>query len=151
LVKLVDITVDNFMEARRLKVKDHQRAFVDSASGILSRGYAYKDHRPQVFMIQKDQTPVGLCFVKDLDEEPACYDLQEFMIDGNHQGRGYGLQALKLVIDHLGLEKKYDRIDLCVSRQAQDAIGLYEKAGFKDNGYVDPDMPDFMNMTYTFE
>ena len=36
-----------------------------------------------------DGTAVGLALVRDLDGEPACYDLQQFMIDRRFQGRGY--------------------------------------------------------------
>ena len=30
------------------------------------------------------------------------------------------------------------------------AIGVFEKAGFTDTGYVDEDAPDCLNLVYTF-
>ena len=84
--------------------------------------------------------------VKDMDEEPACYDLQQFMIDGRFQGRGYGAAALGLLLELLRQEKKYDDVEVCVHRENAAALALFTGAGFVDTGYVDPDAPDCLNL-----
>lgn len=48
---------------------------------------------------------VGVALVRDLDEEPACYDLQQFMIDQHYQNKGYGAEALKLILEMLEAEE----------------------------------------------
>ena len=88
MIRLVDISEDNFFAFRALEVAEEQRGFLDSAVGILARGYAYRACRGRVFGVAEDRTAVGLALVRDLDEEPACYDLQQFMIDRRFQGRG---------------------------------------------------------------
>ena len=95
MIRLVDISEDNFFAFRALEVAEEQRGFLDSAVGILARGYAYRACRGRVFGVAEDRTAVGLALVRDLDEEPACYDLQQFMIDRRFQGRGYGTEALR--------------------------------------------------------
>ena len=88
--------------------------------------------------------------MRDLDEEPACYDLQQFMIDRRFQGRGYGTEALRLILSALEAERKYGCVEVCVKRRDTAALRLYEKLGFVDSGYVDPDAPDSLNFLYVF-
>ena len=93
MIHLEDITEANFTEALRLEVGEDQRRFVAPAAGILARGYVYRSNRARVYAIMAEDVMVGLALVRDLDEPPACYDLQQFMIDRRHQGRGCGGEA----------------------------------------------------------
>ncbi len=150
MLKLIEVNEANFLEAARLRVREEQRGFVDSALGILARGYAYRACRARVLGIEVDGTLVGLALVKDLDEEPACYDLQQFLIDEGWQGRGCGTQALKLILAELEKERKYPCVEVCVKKKNAAALHLFEKLGFADTGYVDPDVPDAVNLMYHF-
>ena len=146
MLKLIEVNEDNWLDFARLSVREEQRGYVDSALGILARGYAYRACRARVLGIEGEGRAVGLALVKDLDEEPACYDLQQFMIDGRFQGRGFGSAALALVLDELRREGRYDHVEVCVKKEDAAAIRLYEKHGFADSGYVDEDLPDSLNM-----
>lgn len=150
MVTLTEIGEDNFLQARALRVGDGQAAFLDSALGILARGYVYRKDRARVFGLAAEGELVGLALVKDLDEEPACYDLQQFMIDRRFQGRGYGSEALRLILDGLAAERKYDCVEVCVKKADAAALHLYEKLGFTDTGYIDEDAPDSLNLVFSF-
>ena len=150
MLKLTEINEDNWLAFRSLSVVDDQRGFLDSAVGILARGYAYRACRARVLGIAEDGAAVGLALVRDLDEEPACYDLQQFMIDRRFQGRGYGTEALRLILSGLERERKYGCVEVCVRRDDAAALRLYEKLGFVDTGYIDDDAPDCLNLMYTF-
>ena len=150
MLKLVGINENNWLEARALSVREGQVGFLDSALGIIARGYVYRDARARVIGIEHDGTLVGLALVKDLDEEPACYDLQQFMIDSRWQGRGFGTEALGLILAELATERKYDCVEVCVKRDDTAALRVYEKAGLVDTGYVDEDAPDCLNLRYCF-
>ena len=108
----------------------------------------YRTQRARVLAVLAGGEPVGLLLVKDMDEEPACYDLQQFMIDRRFQGRGYGAAALGLLLDRLRQETKYADVEVCVHRENDAALALFEGAGFVDTGYVDPDVPDCLNLMY---
>lgn len=149
MIKLIEVNEDNWMAFAALRVREEQQGFLDSALGILARGYAYRERRARVFGIAEGEKAVGLALVKDLDEEPACYDLQQFMIDERHQGRGCGTEALRLILAELEGERKYPCAEVCVKRENA-ALRLFEKAGFRDTGYVDPDVPDAVNLMYHF-
>ncbi|MBQ6865324.1 MAG: GNAT family N-acetyltransferase [Clostridia bacterium] len=146
MIRLVEIDERNFFRVRQLKVGEDQQRFLDSPLGILARGYVYRAQRARVLAAEKDGEIVGLMLVKDMDEEPACYDLQQFMIDGRFQGRGYGAAALGLLLELLRQEKKYDDAEVCVHRENAAALALFTGAGFLDTGYVDPDAPDCLNL-----
>ena len=146
MIRLVEIDENNFGALRRLDVAPEQRRFLDSPLGILARGYAYRAQRARVLAVLAEGEPVGLLLVKDMDEEPACYDLQQFMIDGRFQGRGYGAAALGLLLEQLRQERKYADAEVCVHRENAAALALFRGAGFVDTGYVDPDVPDCLNL-----
>ena len=146
MIRLVEIDERNFFRVRQLKVGEDQQRFLDSPLGILARGYVYRAQRARVLAAENDGEIVGLMLVKDMDEEPACYDLQQFMIDGRFQGRGYGAAALGLLLELLRQEKKYDDVEVCVHRENAAALALFTGAGFVDTGYVDPDAPDCLNL-----
>ncbi len=149
-MKLIEVNEDNWMAVAALRIREEQRGFVDSALGILARGYAYRACRARVIGLAEGETIVGAALVKDLDEEPACYDLQQFLIDEGWQGRGCGTQALKLILAELEKERKYPCVEVCVKKKNAAALRLFEKLGFADTGYVDPDVPDAVNLMYHF-
>ena len=88
MIRLAEVTEENWMEVASLKVKDCQKGFLAPALGILARGYVYRDSNAKVFVIKNDDTTVGVAMVRDFTDEPLGYDLQQFMIDERYQGRG---------------------------------------------------------------
>lgn len=150
MIHLVDITEDNWLEAARLSVQEDQKGFLASPMGILARGYVYRDCRARVWGIAADNRLVGLALVRDMDEEPATYELQQFMIDQRYQGRGYGTAALNLILALLRAEGQYGCVEVCVHKTDLPALHLYEKAGFRDTGYIDDRIPDCLNLMHHF-
>ena len=151
MIRLTDIHEGNFFAARALSVAPEQRGFLDTAEGILARGYLYRRENARVWAVEEDGAVIGLALVKDMDEEPACYDLQQFMLDARYQGRGFGSEALRLILARLQAEGKYGSVEVCVHRNDLPALRLYERAGFADTGYIDPDAPDCLNLMYSFD
>ncbi|MBQ6603076.1 MAG: GNAT family N-acetyltransferase [Eubacterium sp.] len=146
MIRLADVTEDNWFEAATLSVKESQKGFLAPAIGILARGYVYRNCNAKIFVIENDEAIVGLALVREFTEEPLGYDLQQFMIDRQYQGRGYGSEALGLILDELKKEAHFDHVEVCVKKEDAEAIHLYEKCGFADSGYIDEDAPDSVNM-----
>ncbi len=146
MIKLTEITEDNWLEAAGLTVSDEQKDFVAPAVGIIARGYVYRDCNAKVFVIEDDNTVVGIALVREFTDEPLGYDLQQFMIDERFQGRGFGDDALDLILDELKKEGHYDHVEVCVKKDDAATIHLYEKHGFTDSGYIDEEVPDAINM-----
>ena len=150
MLKLIEVTEENWLDLRRLSVSETQKGFLDSALGILARGYVYRHDRARVIGIADDDTTIGVALVRDLDDEPACYDLQQFMIDYRFQGKGCGTAALRKLLSELEKERKYDCVEVCVKKNAAAALRAYEKVGFVDTGYIDEEAPDCLNLMYHF-
>lgn len=146
MLKLVEITEENWMAAAALTVRDDQKSYLAPAVGILARGYVYRNCGGRVYAFDADGTIVGLALVREFTDEPLGYDLQQFMIDERYQGKGYGFAALALILEELKKEGHYDHVEICVKKSNTQAIRLYEKSGFIDSGYVDEDLPDSLNM-----
>ena len=151
-MKLISVTEDNWMDVASLSVKEEQKGYVAPAIGILARGYVYRDCNVKIYAFEKDGIIVGTALVREFTDEPLGYDLQQFMVDEQYQRKGYGSQALQLILDELRTEKHFDHVELCVKKADTEAIRLYEKHGFVDSGYIDEDLPDSLNMIcYLFE
>lgn len=146
MLRLTEVTEENWLEVASLSVHDDQKSFVAPAIGILARGYVYRDCRARVYVIENDGIVIGAALVREFSDEPLGYDLQQFMIDGQYQGKGYGSRALRLILEELRKEGRYDHVEICVKKEDAAAIRLYEKHGFVDSGYEDEDVPDCLNM-----
>ena len=146
MVKLTEINEENWFDAADLAVADAQKGYVAPAIGIIARGYVYRDCNGRIFVIENDDTIIGLALVREFTDEPLGYDLQQFMIDERYQCHGYGSAALRLILDELRKENHYDHVEICVKKDDLRAIQLYEKHGFADSGYYDEDAPDSLNM-----
>lgn len=77
----------------------------------------------------------------------ACYT---GIAAARYQGRGYGTQALRLILAELAAERRYDCAEVCVKKEDTAALRVYEKVGFVDTGYIDEDVPDSLNLVYRF-
>ncbi len=146
MVRLTDVTENNWMDIVSLSVEDSQKNFVASPVGILARGYVYRHQNAKVFAIENDGTVIGAALVREFSEEPLGYDLQQLFIGRQYQGRGYGSAALGLILDTLRAENHYDHVEICVKKENAAAIRLYEKHGFTDSGYIDENAPDSVNL-----
>lgn len=151
MVKLFDVNEQNWLRINALSVNENQKKFLDTAVGIVARGYAYRSCNARVIGIANDEQIVGVALVKDMDEEPACYDLQQFMIDKHFQNEGYGTEALRQILSLLCKERKYTCVEVCVNKENTAALRMYEKLGFKDTGYVDESVRDCLNLMYQFK
>ena len=149
MIRLGEITQENWLEAARLELGEGQSAFVADPMGILARGYVYRYCRARVWTVEGEGRIVGLAMVREFDEEPLGYELQQLMIDRREQGRGVGSAALALVLERLRAEGSWPTVEVCVKRADGPALRVYEKAGFTDTGYVDPEAPDAFNLVCT--
>ena len=150
MIRLISVTEDNWLDIASMAVKEDQREYVAPAVGILARGYVYRDCGAKVYAFENDGIIVGMALVREFTDEPLSYDLQQFMVGRQYQNKGYGSQALQLILDELRNEGHYDHVELCVKKADTEAIHLYEKHGFIDSGYVDEELPDSLNMICFF-
>ncbi len=146
MIRLGEVTPDNWLTAVHLQLGEGQAAFVADPMGILARAYVYRDCRARVWTVEEDGRVVGLAMVREFDDEPLGYELQQLLIDRREQNRGVGTAALALILDRLRAEGRWPTVEVCVHQAAHAARRVYEKAGFTDSGYVDPSVPHALNL-----
>ncbi len=148
MIHLVDVNEENWLDIIKLKVDEEQQKYLDRPTGIIARGYIYRNCNARVFGIMNDTQMIGVALVRDFTDEPLNYDLQQFMIDRQFQNKGYGTEALRQILNSLKQEGRFNSVEVCVNREDLAAIHVYEKVGFIDSGYIDEDLPNCLNLIY---
>jgi len=70
------------------------------------------------------------------DPDDGRYWLITFMIDGQHQGKGYGKQAITAFLEYFRANHDADRLVLGHRPDNAAAAALYTKAGFRETGEI---------------
>jgi RimJ/RimL family protein N-acetyltransferase len=148
MISVVEINENNYRSVCKLMVSDEQKSFVASPVSILARAYAKRSASARALAITKDEIIIGVIMFLELSKEPSCYTIEQFLIDHLYQNKGYGKQALGLVIEILASERKFETIEICVKKDAAQALHVYKNAGFFDTGYTDPNEPDSYILKY---
>lgn len=148
MIHLVDVNEENWLDIIKLKVDEEQQKYLDRPTGIIARGYIYRNCNARVFGIIDDTQMIGVALVRDFTDEPLNYDLQQFMIDRQFQNKGYGTEALRQILNFLKHEDRFNSVEVCVHREDLAAIHVYEKVGFINSGYIDEDLPNCLNLIY---
>lgn len=126
-----EVTPDNWRKINALEVQEHQKHFVASNVAILARAFAFRKENSKVHVIYDDTTPIGLIMQRDyIDEGNLVCVLDQFMIDKNYQGKGYGRAAMELWLSMIKAESKYDAVTLCYKEDDYIAEKLYTSLGF---------------------
>lgn len=66
MIHLVDVNEENWMDIIKLSVNEHQQKFLDRPTGIIARGYIYRNCNARVFGIADDSQMIGVALVRDL-------------------------------------------------------------------------------------
>jgi len=146
-LRRISITDDNMKECIELEVAAEQRNFVAHNAESLGEAYARNKIGKCVvpYAIYADGVMIGFIMYKFMKNEiediygEACYYLCRLMVYQNHQGKGYGRQALAMVIDEM---KKMPNgvVDyIYTSYEPKNVVAkkLYESFGFVETGQVD--------------
>ena len=129
MIRLEEINETNWREGP-LRVKPEQQKYVADATTILARAYAYRHHNSRAVMIYDDETPVGMGLYHD-DPQMEAYIFSELLIDARYQGRGFGCEATRLMLDEMRSAGRYNKVVLCYIEGNEGAKRLYEKFGFQ--------------------
>ncbi|MBP3469352.1 MAG: GNAT family N-acetyltransferase [Lachnospiraceae bacterium] len=137
-VRLEEITEDNWRDIVLLTTEDSGMPRVLEqyvASNSLSIVQAAYEGTWTVNAVYCGKRPVGFVMY-GYCREHDCYELCRLMIDHNHQGKGFGSIALKLVIEEMAEIEDCTEIYLSVNPENIRGKHIYEKAGFVKTGEV---------------
>ena len=147
---LEKINADNFLALYDLEVSEEQKQFVASNRFSMAEAYARLSNGQfvQCFGIIDGDTPVGFAMIgHDVEEEGSpesvnkCYLLWRFMIGHQYQRRGYGRDALHLLLDWVLTfpDGPSERFSTTYEPNNEAAKHLYTSFGFIPTGEKDCD------------
>ena len=140
MINLKPVTSKNDDEICNLKADSK---LVRHNEGSLADAFVYTTEygqTPMAYGIYHDETPVGFVMVAYFTEDDRgnhgipYYFLWRLMIDEKHQGKGYGREAMQLVIDEVKTLPKGYANAFYTSTHGAAALRLYEGLGFKRTG-----------------
>lgn len=83
---------------------------------------------------KETQKPIGITSLVHIDPQNRNAECIIDIGDKAYWGKGFGKEALKLLLDYAFLEMNLHRVSLRVFSFNENAISLYEKLGFKREG-----------------
>jgi diamine N-acetyltransferase len=100
-VRLEDVTAQNWRAVLRLKLADDQQRLL--ASNAYSIAQSKYDEAAQPRAIYAGDRVVGFLMydVPEVDDDEQHVSIYRFMIDKDHQGKGYGRAALTMAIEEI--------------------------------------------------
>jgi diamine N-acetyltransferase len=100
-VRLEDVTAQNWRTIVNLKLADGQQRLL--ASNAYSIAQSKYDEAAQPRAIYAGDKAVGFLMydVPEVDDAEQTVSIYRFMVDREHQGKGYGRAALSLAIDEI--------------------------------------------------
>lgn len=131
MLHLETITKDNWIKAISLRVREDQEKFVASNAVSLAQLNFLNDFHAKGIYLREEMIGFALY---GMDEDDHEYWIYRMMIDQKHQGKGYGKEAIKLVIDDIKMikEDRHKTITLSYEPTNGHAKRVYEKVGFKE-------------------
>lgn len=139
-ISLREITADTVRAVTKLSVREDQTCFV--ASNAVSLAQALFAPEAWYRAIYAGDEPVGfvMLFDESLRSPPPAspaVGVWRFMIDSNHQGKGIGSAALKLVISHVRAKGMFKELELSYVPEPGCPEPFYRQLGFVATGRVD--------------
>ena len=130
-VTLKPVDDDNVQAVIDLSVAEDQINFV--APNVKSLAQAFATTKVWVRAVYAGDEAVGFVMLSD-DDEKQRYYLWRFMIDAQHQGRGFGKQAMALTHDYVRSRPGGDRVYLSYVPAEGGPEMFYKSLGYTDTG-----------------
>lgn len=139
MLRFEEITPENWR--CDIRVSREQARFVADRTAILARAWAYRKENARVYLLMRDETPVGVALWYDAPEGDA-YVFSELFIDERYQHQGLGRQAAAMVLDEMAAEARHPEVILCYVAGNEAARAMYAKLGFRpcDDDEEEPGM-----------
>ncbi|MFC3899518.1 GNAT family N-acetyltransferase [Aliicoccus persicus] len=135
------LTIRNIDEAnievvKNVTMKKDQESFIESVEECLEEAAEYEQWCPVA--IYHEEEVVGFAMYGAFGKNPDTW-IDRIIIDQAHQGKGYGKQAIHLLIDIVTKKYQVNVVYLSFVKENVVAKQLYENMGFTFTGEYDPE------------
>ncbi|MDL2220418.1 GNAT family N-acetyltransferase [Eubacteriales bacterium OttesenSCG-928-N14] len=136
MITLRRVDESNYRQIIDLKLPD-QPGLVAPNIFSLAQAWVFSEYA-HPFGIYNDEDLVGFLLLMYHPKKKEA-SIWRMMIAQQHQGKGYGTQAMKLAIDLVQKDGRFDAIYLDYVVGNERAKHLYEKMGFRETGEIEDD------------
>ena len=142
-ITLREITEENSDAVRGLRTTTAQERFVSTVEYSLREAERHPNENPWLRAVYAGEQPVGFVMVAwDIVPEPphtaGPFFLWKLLVDRQHQGKGYGKQAVEQVIDLIRADGGTELITSYVEGEGN-PFPFYAELGFVPRGDRDPE------------
>ena len=138
-LSLQPIIKQNYESVCELDVTEEQEDYV--ASNMWSIVESKFNEGYETRAIYQDAEPVGFfMWVKESNHKVSIW---RFMVDKNHQNKGFGRKALELALNEIKQESNIKVIEICYNPSNPVAKDFYSSFGFNEVG-MDDDNEDML-------
>lgn len=131
-ISLRAVTAENFEGVVSLPLLPHQDAYLASNSYSIAQAsfFPYLVTRA----VYKGELPIGfMMYAKpEPHEDPGEFGIWRFMISSDHQGKGYGRQALTSLLAEIRSHPGVNRIFISYKPENENAKRFYASFGFRE-------------------
>lgn len=135
MIEFKKITEENFDTIVKMKPPADAEDFMISAAECLAQAWLYQDDGIHPFAICADGEPVGFMRVCTAPGNRNL-SLWGLLFPEEHINKGYGGEALRLLIRLARESGEFDAIGLCCHPDNRRAMHVYEREGFRPNGNI---------------
>lgn len=135
-VTLIDINRDNWVECISLRSKEEEKNKIFeefTPSNAFSLAQSSMEGTWITKGVYVDETMVGFAMY-GLDAHRNVYEISRLMIDYKYQHKGYGKEALKMIITDMERILLCNEIYTSFNPENEGAAGLYKDFGFEFTG-----------------
>ena len=134
-VTFKSVTRENFDAVACLSVFEHQRDFLADNSYSIAEASFNPSLRTRAIYLEEE--PIGFIMYSTPepgDDPPGEYGVWRFMIESSYQGKGYGRQALNLLLAEIHHCGNAERVYISYKPDNADAKRFYASVGFREIG-----------------
>ena len=135
MIRLEPVTERTFRAVVDMRLGEEQNKFVAPNVVSLAQAWLYYEEASP-FAVCDGDTPVGFLML-DMDQAERTVGVWRFMIAPEHQGKGYGRQAMEAALALAREAGVYDAMYLDYVPGNDVARALYASLGFRENGKVE--------------
>ncbi|WP_027634382.1 GNAT family N-acetyltransferase [Clostridium hydrogeniformans] len=106
---------------------------VESTKGFFEQSFSNNSNRFSIVDLNEDKL-IGFCWLKSIGHIDRSTELAILIGDENYRGKGYGMEAMNLIIDYCFNILNLHNVMVVAYSHNEKAIGMYKKIGFKEIG-----------------
>lgn len=142
-ITLREITEDNRESVLAVRITPAQESFVTTVSDSLEEAADHPEGNPWFRAVYAGEEPVGFVMLSwDVEPQPpeinGPWFLWKLLIDHRHQGKGYGREVVRQVVELVRAEGGTQLLTSHVPGDGSPA-GFYARLGFVPRGDLDPE------------